>query len=382
MKNKRIELLAHKWIVGTISSEEQDEFNRWYTKGLDNPVLINTDYAHSDEVLRQRILVAIQKNIQQKKKNQVWLRAVAALFVALTLGVGFYIDRNKGKEAVQVHSMAHDIAPGGDKATLVLADGRRIALSDAQNGKLAEQAGVVIAKSADGQLIYRIVPGKETSPSHAVVYNSIETPVGGQYQILLPDGTHVWLNAASSLRYPTSFPKTGRREVQLAYGEAYFDVSHDALHPFVVSSGRQQLEVMGTRFNVTAYQEDRQIKTTLLAGKVKISDRLSKEEIVLQPGQQALLSAAGIEVNTLDGSNVELWKDGKFIFDNESMRSIMPQIARWYKVKVSFVDPVEDVRLNGSVSRFENLSTLLEKLELTGLVRFKLEGDQLQVMKP
>lgn len=383
MKNKRIEYLAHKWLNNTISSEEGLEFNQWYRHGLDNPVFIHPNYAKSEQELRDRIYQVIDRNIHKKRRSGRWLRTVAAAFVVLNICAGIYLYSNNDQELVITNGSTQDLPPGTDQATLILSDGSRVQLSDvANNGKLGDRGGVVISKTADGQLIYHVGKSENSDPSGAVTYHSIETPQGGQYQVVLPDGTHVWLNAASSFRYPTSFPASGRREVELIYGEAYFEVSPDADQPFTVSSGRQQLEVLGTDFNISAYTEDALVKTTLLEGKVKIKDRLSKEEAQLRPGQQALLSGTGIQVKTLDEVNMDLWKDGKFTFNNERMLSVMQQIARWYKVKVVFQDPVQDVRLNGSVSRFEHLSTLLSKLEQTGLVSFKREGDNLVVMKP
>ena len=380
-RDRRIILLANKWLEQRITNEEIAEFNHWYSEGLDHPVFVGKNYAASDEDLRDRIFSVIQQQIDRKKRKNYWLRAVAAVFLMLNLGVAVYVYRNHEPDTVAKAPMIADIRPGTDQATLILADGRRIPLSDAASGKLAEQSGVAISKTADGQLIYAITGATDAAPTDKVIYNTIETPQGGQYQVKLPDGTHVWLNAASSLRYPTSFPKIGHREVALTYGEAYFEVSHDEDHTFVLSSGRQDIEVIGTKFNITAYPEDNLIKTTLLKGRVKVTDRLSKKEVVLQPGQQSILQGDDLRVKTIDDVNQPLWKDGKFTFDNESIRSIMQQVARWYQVKVVFRGPVDDIRLIGSVSRFENLSKLLEKLEQTGLVKFSWEGDQLIVMK-
>ena len=385
MKNKRIEYLAHKWLNNTISPEEGLEFNQWYRQGLDNPVFIGANYAKSEEELRDRMYQVIERNINKKRRSGRWLRTVAAAFVVLNICAGIYLYSSKyeDQELLITNSGTADVPPGTDQATLILSDGRRVQLSDvADSGRLALQEGVVISKTADGQLVYHVSSSAKADPKGVIAYNTIETPQGGQYQVVLPDGTRVWLNAASSFRYPINFSVAGRRAVQLSYGEAYFEVSPDKEHPFVLSSGRQQLEVLGTHFNVSAYTEDAVVKTTLLEGKVKLTDRLSKEEVMLRAGQQAQLSGTGIQVENLDEANIDLWKDGKFIFNNEPMVSVMQQISRWYKVNVVFQDPVQDVRLNGSVSRFEHLSTLLSKLEQTGLVSFKREGNNLVVMKP
>ncbi len=381
-RDRRIILLANKWLEQRISNEEIAEFNQWYSEGLDHPVFVGKNYAASDEDLRNRIFNVIQQQIHRKKRKNYWMRAVAAVFLMLNLGVAVYVYRNHEPDTVVKAPAIADIRPGTDQATLILSDGRRIPLSDAASGKLAEQSGVAISKTDDGQLIYAITGATDAAPTDKVIYNTIETPQGGQYQVKLPDGTHVWLNAASSLRYPTSFPKIGHRAVALTYGEAYFEVSHDEDHTFVLSSGRQDIEVIGTKFNITAYPEDNLIKTTLLKGRVKVTDRLSKKTVELLPGQQSILQGDDLRVKTTDEVNQQLWKDGKFTFDNESIRSIMQQVARWYQVKVVFRGPVDDIRLIGSVSRFENLSKLLEKLEQTGLVKFSWEGDQLIVSKP
>jgi len=380
IKNSRIEELAHKWFQKTISPAEQLELNQWYYKGLDRPIYIHEDFAQSDEELRGRLYEHIQQDIQQHKQVRLWKRIVGAAFILMCMAGSIYLYRwqdQTGKAEV-----SKDVAPGGDDATLILSDGTRISLNEAGNGKLAEQAGISVSKTADGQLVYTLTSADAAAADAAPSYHIIETPEGGQYQVLLPDGTHVWLNAASAFRYPLSFAKDGSREVWLEYGEAYFEVAEDHTHPFLVRSDRQQTEVLGTHFNIHAYPDEGAIKTTLLSGAVKVTDLISEQKVLLRPGQQSIVSTAGIQVRAVGETDIILWKDGKFVFDNEPMGSVMRQIARWYKVRVVYEDNVQDVRLSGSVSRFEKISTLLEKLEQTGLVRFRRDADVLTVMKP
>lgn len=378
IKADRIEMLAHKWLNKTITLAEVQEFDNWYRQDLDKPVNIPEALASSDDELQKRMLTVIQTSMSWRKPIQLWPRIVAAAAVLIFISIGFYFYQQSRTERSTM--FATDVASGGNKAVLILADGKRIVLTDAKNGKLAEQSGVEISKSADGQLIYRITGLATTSPGKTT-YNIIETPNGGQYQILLPDGTRVWLNAASSLRYPSSFVSLVNRPVELLRGEAYFEVAKDKTHPFIVKSIHQKVEVLGTHFNINSYQDEPSVKTTLLEGSVRVTGD-DHALVNLKPGQQSSLSPAGIRVETVETEDAILWKNGKFSFKSESMGAVMRQLARWYDVDIVYLDEIQQVKVTGSVSRFDNISRLLEKLEQTGLVRFKIEGKKLIVMKP
>lgn len=382
IRNRHIEKLVRKWDEGTATPAEELEIDEWYDNEPNHPIYLHEDFAESEEDLGFRMYTRIQRDIRRLEPMRArrWLITTGAALALLALSIGIYYYRVQ--EVISMATVSHDIAPGGDYATLILSDGSRIALDEVQDGKLAEQAGIEVSKTAEGQLVYRLSAGKASAAEAKVSFHTIETPKGGQYQVVLPDGTRVWLNASTSFRYPLSFATSSRREVGLLYGEAYFEVSEDAAHPFVVHSDRQQTQVIGTHFNINAYSDEETIKTTLLSGAVKVTDLLSEQDVLLRPGQQSIVGRAGMRVQTLGDTNIILWKDGKFVFDNEPMSAVMRQIARWYKVRVVYRDAVQDVRLSGSVSRFENISTLLEKLEQTGLVRFKREDDLLTVMKP
>lgn len=324
------------------------------------------------------------------------IKVAAIILIALTSGIYFYLNKPISSQitAQKPQPKKSDIAPGGNKAILTLADGSKISLSDVANGEIAKQAGISITKTSNGQLIYSIA---DSQPVEGVgqlqVYNTIETPKGGQYQINLPDGSKVWLNAASSLRFPTKFAGN-ERKVELS-GEAYFEIAHITLHseesrtgaktdsgaeamPFKVISGNQTVEVLGTHFNINAYSDEPSIRTTLLEGSVRVllnspsrgglGKTLSKH---LKPGQQSKVNEI-INVSDVDTHEAIAWKNGYFMFNNENIESIMRKVSRWYNVDIEYQGNISQKALWGSLSRFKNLSELTDMLELTGSVHFKI----------
>lgn len=381
-QNTRIQMLARNFLEGSTSEEEARELNNWYQTGLDAPLHIPADFASSDEALRDRIYAGIKRINRKKQKLRLrrFLAAAAILLACVSLSIYIYqmeTQRPAQEEAV----VAEDIKPAADVAVLILSDGSRIALN--VNADLTQQAGMDISSTAEGELLYKVKPPKAGKGlSDELNYHTIETPIGGKLQLQLADGSRIWLNAESSLRYPVSFADASERTVMLNKGEAYFDVAKSDKQPFHVLSDKQRIEVMGTKFNVNVYPEEGGTKTTLLSGSVKIVDKRTKKDVFLKAGQQALLTSEGFQVSMLAKKDPEVWKDGKFIFDNEPMSSIMRQVERWYQVRVVFADSVQDVRLSGSVSRFQNISTLLEKFEQTGLVIIERQGKNLTVRKP
>jgi ferric-dicitrate binding protein FerR (iron transport regulator) len=265
------------------------------------------------------------------------------------------------------------IIPGSNKAILTLNDGRRISLTDAVNGHIADQAGITVTKKADGQLLYTI---SESGANDAIKFNTIETPRGGQYQVVLPDGTKVWLNAATSLRFPTRFSDTAR----MVYldGEAYFEVAHNKNSPFKVALNGQQVEVLGTHFNVMAYKDENAIKTTLLEGAVKLTAPVGS--LLLEPGQQGYIAKSAFTREHVDVTIVTAWKDGLFKFNGIDLRTLMRQISRWYDIEIEYEPGVKDDVVFGAIGRKADLATLLHILELGG-VQFKLNGRKLIVMQ-
>lgn len=301
-------------------------------------------------------------------------RLAAAAAVLLPLGAGFWIwtHMSSSSPVLPAVSAIHDARPGGNKAVLTLAGGGSIVLDSAANGTLAEQGSTKIEKLATGQLAYKASSARDAG---SVLYNTLNTPRGGQYQLTLPEGTRVWLNSASSITYPTAF-KGAERKVSIT-GEVYFEVAEDASHPFVVSKGDMDITVMGTHFNANTYDDEKDIKVSLLEGAVKVS-RSGKGE-VLKPGQQAQVTDAVKVISNVDMAEVIAWKNGSFYFRRASLPVVLRQLSRWYDVDIVYEGPVPDLPFAGEMGKDLNLAQVLTILERMG-VRTRIEGKKLIVM--
>ena len=326
------------------------------------------------------------------RAKHTWWRVAAAIIILLSGGIAWlYSAKTPPQKTAEIHrnSIMNDRAPGGNRAMLTLADGSSIVLDSAHNGALTQQGNTKVTKLNSGQLAYQSGTGQPQGA--AVQYNTIATPRGGQYQVVLPDGTKVWLNAASSLKFPTTF--TGNeRSVELA-GEAYFEVAKNAGSPFKVhiitpqtaepgeSRGDNpggEVEVLGTSFNVNAYDDETTIKTTLLEGSVKVSN--GNEHSLLRPGQQAQLDRKG-DLHLVPDANTEAavaWKNGYFQFDETDIRTVMRQLARWYDVDVNYEGPVTERQFGGQMPRGVNLSEVLRILEESN-IHFRIDGKKVIV---
>ncbi len=302
-----------------------------------------------------------------------WAAAAAVLF--LVFGLWFYSrETSDVRRETAVGPKVQDIVPGGDKAVLTLADGRKVILDSAENGALTKQGNVTVIKLDGGRLAYQ--PSSSPSAS-ALTYNTITTPRGGQYQLVLADGTQVWLNAASSLRFPTAFAGKERR-VELT-GEGYFEVAHDAATPFHVQVNDMEVQVLGTHFNINSYSDEPFVKTTLLEGSVRV--RSGTQEAVLKPGQQAQLQTTSHKLQTTNNVDVEqvmAWKNGLFVFNRADIETILRQAARWYDVDVEYRGKINET-FSGGLPRSENISQLLKIFEATGKVNFIINGKKIMV---
>lgn len=387
MDKQRIQYLHNKHLQDNLTKEELIEWRIILLTADSNPFLqslmnnvwdemrtedkINLRDQRSEEIFLRIV------DTPQKTRNvlSLWSKITVAASITLAVITGGYFYYNSPKQVDQVTAHQNDILPGKSGATLTLGNGKKIKLTNASNGKLAEEAGVVVSKASNGQLIYEI-KGNQNAINK---FNTLSTSRGETYQVLLPDGTKVWLNAASSITYPANFASLKERRVDLE-GEAYFEVAKDKLHPFVVKSGNQTVEVLGTHFNINSYANEPLIKTTLIEGSIKINGKNGQQGI-LKPNQQAVFSTSQLRIENVDTEVAIAWKNNKFMFDSAPIQEVMKMVERWYNVEIIYEGDAPSDKFNGSVSRFENVSKVLQILQSTKKVHFKIEGRRIFVQK-
>lgn len=373
-ENESLQSLYERYMQNQLTAEELEQFMQYAETPEGREALSSLVDASWDDMYHP---VAEVVDLRPRRH---WYRIAAAAVILLAVAVGAYFIL---KPAEQPATLAHhppgnhisnDILPGGNKATLTLADGSTIILDSANNGNISKQGNVTVTKLDDGKLAY----DNGDAASHTIVYNTITTPRGGQYQVVLADGSKVWLNAASSLTFPTSFPGSDR-EVKIT-GEAYFEVAHDAAKPFRVGVGDMKVDVLGTHFNVNAYKDEGVIKTTLLEGSVRVCE--GNESVVIMPGEQVQV----IEMNhkmvidkNVDLAEVVAWKNGRFAFSDADIKTVMRQLARWYNFNMEFKGEIKD-RFHVEMTRNTNLSNVFKILEATGGVHFRIEQNKVIVM--
>lgn len=348
---------------------QADEFS-WGTLGL-NPVFLE------DQSL-ERFYQSI--NVKPVYRTRLWPRIAGAAAILLLIGSGLYVNMNRNRlfNENDILGSARDLPPGSDKAVLSFGNGIQINLSKSKTGVLLTEDKILYN---DGSVLQADLTSSQ---------RTISTPRGGQYQVTLPDGTKVWLNAASSLKFPATFEAAKQREVELT-GEAYFEVTKHPEQPFVVSTGEQTVLVLGTHFNINGYADEAIIKTTLLEGLVRVSS-LKKavrgeaasvnKTILLKPGEQSSVSGPAIKISKADTEAAVAWKNALFVFDYDNLQSILKKVSRWYDVEIVYLDEsVKNEVFSGRISRFENVGEVLKKLSLTGAVKFKVEGRRILVQK-
>jgi len=382
--NKYLLEIITKFKNGEATADEIREIDLWYESQAANSGYTDQLSAGERFETRQRMLRNVRAGIKQGTTPVVKLhiyrnlkRIAVAAVLLLATATGIYFSSIKQKTAQKELAVTNDIAPGSNTATLTLANGKKINLAALNNGQVASQSGIRISKTANGQLVYKSIPNETVSGSQPE-FNTIEVPLGGQWQVILPDQSKVWLNALSSITYPLHF--TGKERNVKISGEAYFEVAHNPKMPFKVQSGTQTVEVLGTHFNITAYAGEKLMKTTLLEGSVKVSE--GKQSKLLVPGEQAQAGRGNIAVTKdIDVEDVVAWKNGYFKFD-ENLESIMLKVAKWYNVEVVYqFKPDPGIVYAGKVSRAKNISSLLKIIEFDGDVHFKIEGRRVIVMK-
>ena len=369
-----------QWLLTYLENSEDTELKQLMQKhfldDLENSKGISPEASRK---LFKAIHDKIESGSKSKKRRVIPLRriAIAASIIGVLL-VSFFLLNDKigkkeiAKSEIDQQRFKNDVLPGGDKATLTLADGSTIVLDDAQNGTLAQQGNSKIIKLG-GKLSY----DPTNKNSGEIVYNTVSTPKGGQYQLELPDGSQVWLNATSSIHFPTSFIGTERR-IGIT-GEAYFEIAKDPNMPFIVTVNNAEVQVLGTHFNVNSYNDEDNVKTTLLEGSVRFVN--DGNISILKPGQQAQLTNEGTTkvVSNVDVDEVIAWKNGMFDFENAGIETVMRQLSRWYDVEIEYKGKTDDLFI-AEMRRNIKLSDALKALELTGKVKFDIQGKKIIVM--
>lgn len=387
MHKEDVQNLVEKYIHDLASNEEKEMLLQWYKDESNKEVEWELDEDEVEQQLKSKIYTKI---IEYKYTNTIkpkfrqYYKLTAAALVLIFFAIGFYfysVPRYKPNIAPKFNTATvnpHDIEPGGNKAILTLADGSRIELDESKNGILVNQGSFNVRKNADGVIAYIFNAQDKSSknPTSLPIYNTIETPVGGKYQLILADGTQVWLNSASSLRFPVVF-NTDSREVELK-GEAYFEVSKDVNRKFSVRSKNQTVEVLGTHFNINAYSDESAIRTTLLEGEVRVIELNSKDSKLLKPGEQSIVDKS-IQIENINIQAEIAWKEGYFNFTRADIETVMRQLGRWYGVHAKYEGTLPEHHFSGAISTDLTLLEVLEILEKSN-IHFKLEGKEVTVM--
>jgi len=380
MTREEYSALYEKYLSGLCTQEEKEAIENYQDSfDLDSHYWIKEQMGEQEfikETIHARLLASIASH-KRRQIIRIWSAAAAAIILILSSGLYFNTLKKKTPVLVQTESprFKNDVLPGDNRAILTLDDGSKINLDDAKNGFLASEENTDIRKTGSGQLEY----STGDKLNEAVKYNTLSTPMGGQYQLALPDGSKVWLNSGSSIRFPTSF--TGKERIVELKGEAFFDIKKNKKMPFIVhTNNSMDIRVLGTQFNVMAYDDEKNINTTLLEGAVQILKESGTA--YLEPGQSATLNkgTGKIKVAPADIDEAVAWKNGFFIFSNENIESIMRKVSRWYNVEVNYQGNLSNKDFVGTISRDKNISEILKMLELTGAIHFRIEGRRITVM--
>jgi len=384
-KQKIFKEMVGIWLKGKADDQKRTIVEQYFEMFSGHPDVLEgwskIDQAELGTRMKSRIDQRIA--IVERPVYRLYPRLVSKAAAVLLVGAGCYYFYQELKMSLkpyreQVKVLKGNAVPGSSRAVLTLADGSKLILSSRASGLLPQQSGLHVEQQ-NGQLMYN---GKATDLNEAT-YNTIETPRGGQYRVTLTDGTRVWLNAGSVLRYPVVF-HGATRNVELS-GEGYFEVSRNPLRPFVVQTSRQRIRVLGTRFNVSVYADESQSRTSLLEGSVQVESADGQFSRRLVAGQQALLGKAGtaIQILQIDTAEAVSWKNGYFMFEGQPLDEILQKISRWYDLEIDYRGNLElgKEQFSGTLSRYSTARQVLNKLELTGTVRFRIEGRRIVVSR-
>lgn len=375
MTKKEIHALIEKYVSGNCSQEERDLLERWYANELQKRTSENNhndSQAVKDE-LWERIVDERPELTKPRIAWRVWMGAAAVLLV------GFFVfyqnQQTQHRDEISGQELAahtQHVSPGGNKAILTMGDGRQFVLADEDEGVIEKGDGFVIRKQEDGLVSFEIV---DQHDHVALINNTVETPKGGIYQVVLPDGSKAWLNSASSISFPSNFSKE-ERKVSVK-GEVYFEVQRDVARPFRVDAPQQQIEVLGTKFNINAYADEPYVRTSLLEGSVSVKG--AEREHVLKPGFEMITSKNGKDrIAKADIEAIMAWKEGVFQFDRVELGVLMRQLARWYDVEVVYKGAYPRDEFVGKIKRNEDIQKVLDVLTY-GNIDVSLQGRKLMV---
>jgi len=367
MQTPNLKDILERYNNGTCSEEEKALIESWYAH-----IDLNVPHLSENQLKELRNLPA-----PYHKHKVLYLKhwaSIAAIFLCIAVS-GLLYWNSQSNNNITSTIVQNDVLPGSNKAILQLSNGKKIILSEHETGELAIENGVKIHKDRDDKIVYEDISRYKNNSINS--NNTISTPRGGTYRLILSDGTKVWLNASSSISYPVQFDKN-KRVVEIT-GEVYFEVSTNKEAPFFVKSQQQTVQVLGTHFNINAYTDQPEVRTTLAEGSVKVI--LGTTNKILKPGQQAITSSQQIQIKAVDIYSELAWKNGDFVFNNSSIKDIMQQLSRWYDIDVDYSTYTErNETFSGEISRSRNLSAVIHMLENTNSIRFRIEGKRLLII--
>lgn len=374
--------LSKKWLDKSLSEDEQLRLDNWYKIDVAEPLLWKKDSSEAELYHRMRRDFNQNKLLKNRKKGFQWARYSAiAAGLALFIWSGIYVHMQRQNKTVQelTYSAPPIISPGGNKALLRLSDGREIALDEKQS---EIRSGESLSYSDGKPLPF---PSKPLSSENSVSYLALITPKGGTYSVTLPDGSHVQLNASSCLKYPVRFSKESRI-VELE-GEGYFHIKHmpsanskGKSIPFIVKTKEQEVEVLGTQFNISAYAAEKETKTTLVDGRVKVSSMGNKQHKILNPGEQTLLAQGNLSITKARIEGEIAWTKGLFDMENKNLEQLMNQLARWYDIEVQYQGSIPKIHFFGKLRRDNSFSEVADILRTAG-VKFYWKNQRVLVIE-
>lgn len=355
--------LLEKYANNQCTAEEKAIVESWYlqvSRSEDDSDLSPADFDRAEERLYKRLPVF-------RRSYRRWLPLAAACTLLVVIGSGYYLIR-QNRTRNNTAEARPAIAAGSNRAVLTLQNGRRIVLGTGADTQIAINAGLTAHKTSDGSIVFtqKPAPGRTNTGS----YSTIETPQGGQYQVILSDGTKVWLNAASSLRFPDQF-SGNKRQVEIN-GEGYFEVASNKSVPFYVSCGNQQIQVLGTHFNVHHYSDEQRSRVTLLQGSIRVRSGNNAAKL-LHPGQEASSEGGELLIREVDTEDAIAWQKGYFDFTGKTVEEALREISRWYNVGIHYKDDgVRMRKIAGTISKYQTAEQVLKKIALTGIFHFEV----------